>query len=78
MGVDGYFGCSKGFQSQFTYCLMVYRSTYGTDVDNSEIASPVIGTRRIFGSGSSCGGEGCCHCGAYLIPEGSVLWARTL
>ena len=35
-----YFGCSKGFQSQFRFSW--YRSSYETDFDNSEIASPEL------------------------------------
>ena len=34
---------SKGLQSQFRYCLW-HRSSYSTDFDMSEIASPVIAT----------------------------------
>ena len=37
-----YFGFLKEcFQSQFGYCVM-YRSSYGTDFDGSEVASPLI------------------------------------
>ena len=32
---------SKGPQSQVRYCSMGYRSSYGTDLDDSDIASPV-------------------------------------
>ena len=35
---------SKGPQSQFRYCRW-YKGRYGTDFDNSEIASPFWGER---------------------------------
>ena len=32
----------RGVQSQSRYCSMVQKQLYGTDLNNSEIASPVL------------------------------------
>ena len=39
----GILAVRREFQRQFRYCFMLYRSSYGTDFENAETASDVVG-----------------------------------
>ena len=40
--LDSYFGCLEGVSKSFQVLISLYGSSYGTHLDNSGIASPVV------------------------------------